>query len=613
MKARLKKSISILMMLFCMLFFNGVTILAAEGSVTYGSTSYTATQGESFQVGVYVKGSEAIGSYEFYLDYNPDMIEYVSGADAGGAGRLKFVGYGNSSSYSYMLTFRASTAGNCTISISGADLGPLDPASGDSMTITKMASAPITIQGPSTASDDCTLSSLTLSPTGLYGFSPEVTEYDITVANDVTKLSISATPSDSKATYVISDTNLSVGVNTIKITVTAESGATKTYSIIVRRKQEEATESQPETTTKKAEPETTTKKQEVETTTKKAETETTTKKPEPETTTEKVETETTTEMQTTTSSQEELDGEVTFLVNGKDMFVSSVPDDVSLPEGFSETMITYRNTEIPAYAGSTQNVTLFYLEDGLQNNGGFYVYDTESNSVYPYIVLENEPESYILLSVDESVQAPVGYTRTTVALAGGDSESVQTNVTAWVSDTNEEFFLVYALNSAGETEFYQYDTKEKTLQRYIGGATGDTSDVSALKEALVSSRLENQKSSKLHFMIIIALAALSVLFLFVIIGLMMKMKNMTGTEEAIYEEPAKEEIKQTKAEQKASKKAEKLAKKNKKKAEKSVETTQETRQPEDKKEASNQNMQEEIIETDDDFEFFDYDEEDEKK
>ena len=103
---RIKYSIACLAVCILLLLETGV-VMAAEGTVTYGSSSYSATEGKEFQVGVYVNGSEAIGAYDFYLDYNADMLEYVSGADSGGGGRLKFSGFGNAASYNYMLTFRA--------------------------------------------------------------------------------------------------------------------------------------------------------------------------------------------------------------------------------------------------------------------------------------------------------------------------------------------------------------------------------------------------------------------------------------------------------------------------------------------------------------------------
>ncbi len=602
----IKQCISVVVMLWILLFCQSIFVLAAEGSVTYGSTSYTATQGENFQVGVYVKGSEAIGAYEFYLDYNPDMIEYVSGADSGGAGRLKFVGYGNADSYSYMLTFRAISAGNCNISISGADLGPLNPSSGDSMTITEASSAPVTIQGPQTASEDCDLSSLMLSPSGLYGFSPDVTEYDITVAYDVNKLSVSATTSNEKATYTVSDTNLDVGVNTISITVTAESGATKTYSIIVRRKPEETTAA---TTTSSGQTETTTQRQ-------------------AETTASSGQTEAATTASGVGLTSEEMEQAVSFFVNGKDMFVSKAPDSDSIPKGFSETTVSYQEKEIPAYSGGSQNITLFYMVDGLKSNGGFYVYDVTKNSVYPYITLENTEGSYLLL-LAEGITAPAGYTATTITLAGTDSESVQTNVSAWVSDSDAEFFLVYALNPNGDTGFYQYDTKEKTVQRYHANEKSSSSsgneegDMEELKEALAASRKENKESSKTHFMIIITLAILCIILLFTIIGMVFKIRGLAGSQEAFEETPNMDLIEPENIPEvsvpdiRKEKKLEKIPRSERLERTENLQKTekvQKSQKPSKKKEPDfAPDLDDEIeFELDDDFEFFD-DDEDENK
>lgn len=470
-----------------------ITVFAADASVTYGSGSYSATQGETFQVGVYLKGSEAIGAYEFYLDYNADMLEYVSGADSGGSGRLKFTGYGNADSYSYMLTFKAKTAGSCNISITNAYAGPLDPASGDSMNITSAASATVTIQGPNTASDECRLSELSISPTGLWGFSPDKTNYDITVDNDITKLAISATPQDSKATVVISDTNLEVGVNTITIKVTAENGAVKNYEIIVRRKEEQAP------------------------------TETTTPVKVPEI--------------------EELNTSTSFNVNGKDYYFYKDVNNISAPDGFQKTTVTYKNEEVPAFTSLTQNVTLFYLDDGLGGQGSFYIYDSQKDTVYPYISLNNPSGSYILLSADETVTAPDGYQSTTVSLSNGSTESIATSVTAWVTGDSTEFFLLYVLNSEGEKGFYQYDSKERTLQRYNGAVPAsnntdpsgpltpeDQDKVSALQAELNQMKADNQKDANSKLIIIIALAAFCVILLAAVVGMILKLRGQIEIE-----------------------------------------------------------------------------------
>lgn len=492
---RFKYSITCLVTFLMLLIQTGV-VMAAEGSVTYGSSSYSPTEGQEFQVGVYVNGSEAIGAYEFYLDYNADMLEYVSGADSGGGGRLKFVGYGNAASYNYMLTFRATKAGSSNITISNAYLGPFNPASGDSMTITTAASAPVNVQGPSTASGECRLAELSISPTGLWGFSPDKTEYDITVDNDISKLAITAKAESEKASVVISDTNLAVGVNTITIKVTAENGTVKNYTIIVRRKPAEA-----ETPT------------------------------------------------TTAVSDPAIDNlSLSFLVNGKDMYVTENVDEIEAPEGFQKTTVNYRNQEIPAFTSLTQNITLFYLQDGLGDNGAFYAYNSAQDNVYPYIRLTNAQGTYMIISPDAEIEAPEGYAKTTLSLSNGGEENVATTIQAWIQGTSTEFFLLYALNDDGEVGFYQYDTKEKTLQRFHANAAvskpqeqetaasseDDAQRIAELESSLIKLKLNNQIEMKNKLMIIIVLAVFCVVLIITVIGLIFKLKGQA--EDGLYGE-----------------------------------------------------------------------------
>ncbi len=89
-------------------------------------------------------------------------------------------------------------------------------------------------------STNCNLKSLTVSNATLSpAFSAGTTSYSAgTVEFSVSKLNINAVAEDSKAKVSISGNNLAVGNNTVKIVVKAESGATKTYSIKVTRKQD---------------------------------------------------------------------------------------------------------------------------------------------------------------------------------------------------------------------------------------------------------------------------------------------------------------------------------------------------------------------------------------
>lgn len=88
-------------------------------------------------------------------------------------------------------------------------------------------------------SNNADLKKLGITPNDFKGFKPATTSYNVTVPNNVEKVSVYATQSDSKAT--VSGTgakNLEVGKNTISVTVTAEDGTKKTYTINVTREEE---------------------------------------------------------------------------------------------------------------------------------------------------------------------------------------------------------------------------------------------------------------------------------------------------------------------------------------------------------------------------------------
>lgn len=88
-------------------------------------------------------------------------------------------------------------------------------------------------------STDSTLSSLSIAEGAITPeFNKDVKEYAITVPNEVTKLNITATPTDPKATVSVTEyEELKEGENTITISVTAEDGTTKTDYVIKATRQ----------------------------------------------------------------------------------------------------------------------------------------------------------------------------------------------------------------------------------------------------------------------------------------------------------------------------------------------------------------------------------------
>lgn len=488
MKRNVFKIIATMIFILVLEYVNIIPVQAAEGSVTFGSGSYNVSQGETFNIGVHAKGSESILVYEFYLDYNSDALEYVSGADAGGSGRLKFLGDGNTSSYSYMLTFKAKNPGTSNVSISGVFLGP---ASGD-MKVTSAGSTSVTISGPQSSSGNADLSALSLSSIGGFNFSKEKTEYDITVGNDVDKISVTATPADSKATVAISDTNLSVGVNTITIKVTAESGTVKNYKIIVRRKEaSQATSSTAPTTV-----------QEIE------------------------------------------EAEVAFSVNGRDMYFTKDIKGIELPEGFDETAFTYKGREISLLTNEKTNISLIYLVDGFGKDGAFYVFDEKTDTAYSFTKVENKVHEYVMLKFNEELQLPKGYTVSSMSLKDLGISEDEMPLNILVSETESDFFLFYGMGDDGNLGFYQYDTKERTVQRYTSfSSTGESTTieeetsaaspdhVTAMEQELSELKYKSKDELRSKLIIIMVLAFLCLLLIIIVINLILKLKNKEDNED----------------------------------------------------------------------------------
>ncbi len=87
-------------------------------------------------------------------------------------------------------------------------------------------------------SSDATLFSLSISDVTLSpAFSSDVTSYTATVDYRTTPLKVNYKTNDSKATAKVAGTTLKEGKNTVTVTVTAEDGTTKKYTVVVTMKE----------------------------------------------------------------------------------------------------------------------------------------------------------------------------------------------------------------------------------------------------------------------------------------------------------------------------------------------------------------------------------------
>ena len=151
-------------------------------------------------------------------------------------------------------TFKASKAGTYKVTLSGDVTGSEDTSakkvSGE-LTITAKEKSNETTNNnqnssgssnnsasTSSKSNNANLSNLGIKPNDFKGFKASKTSYDVTVPNDIEKVTVYATAQNKKATIKGNGTQkLKVGRNALNVVVTAEDGTTKTYTINVTREE----------------------------------------------------------------------------------------------------------------------------------------------------------------------------------------------------------------------------------------------------------------------------------------------------------------------------------------------------------------------------------------
>lgn len=243
MKHFRKFSLSLLLtgaMLLCLVqtsFADGISVSAGQGSVSEGKTV-------AFSITV-PSGSEA---WTYSVSYSANLT-----LESGDLAPMGFEG----DSRTNQLVFRANSTGTGTVSISAGSycIAGVDYDASGSASVTIVAadkpddSEPAPAPTPSGGGDSSTgnnpgvslssnnaLSSLTVSAGTLTpAFDPAITEYTLSLPSRSDRLTITANPSDSRAT-VQGDGEISLqdGETSLSVVVTAEDGSAKAYTITVQ-------------------------------------------------------------------------------------------------------------------------------------------------------------------------------------------------------------------------------------------------------------------------------------------------------------------------------------------------------------------------------------------
>ncbi len=249
MKTLAKKIIPLIISVGILLSMLTVSVYAAGSSIAFSKNKITVGETLTVTARFSTSSSDPMYGLEGYITYDPAVLEFVS-SDNGNLltnGKAKIVLQSpGKNNLTEVIKFKALKAGKSIISLESL----LYVDKNDTEKSLSGSSATVTVTDPSAqASSNANLKGLTLSSGTLTpAFDPNVTSYSVTLPYNVTELWVSTSRADAKATATVEGSReMKVGFNKRTVIVTAENGATKTYTINITRLDESGNVPQTET------------------------------------------------------------------------------------------------------------------------------------------------------------------------------------------------------------------------------------------------------------------------------------------------------------------------------------------------------------------------------
>lgn len=491
MKNIFKKSAAAAKLVVFVLFMTAIAFCSektvfAAGSANINVSSASCTVGEETSVTVTITGDEEIYMCDFYLTYDSSILEAVSGYSDGGGGTIRILSTDQTAkTVKFTIKFKAKAAGSSKISISQSNSIIASDAT-DKMSISASAGT-VTVKAPITYSADNNLSSLSISPGTLSpAFSPSVTSYTASVNADCTKLVVAAKANHSKASVSVSGTSLSVGTNNVTITVTAEDGSKKVYTIKTTRPQGATQAATQQATSQESQADGISED----------------------------------ESQQATSAETVSDN-ATITITGIKYEMYDNFNENPMPEGFTETEYNYEGTTVKAGRSTAGNLIIMYLyTDNEKGKSGWYIYDTVAKAFYEYNTVSQPQMRYVIFPITDSMEVFEGYERANAVINNQTVEVLKSEST--------DYCLFYGMNENGVSGWYMYDYKDKNIQRYIVAAhnKADESESSVTDEVSGSDVINNGADEIPWKEAAIALAVFSLIVLLLAVSFIIKASKL---------------------------------------------------------------------------------------
>lgn len=323
--------------------FIAVLILLVTSIFTetaFAAATASISGGGNYKVGQTVTvnftyGGVTYGTAKTTFRYNTSVLQFQSCSaqvynGTSGVTTVSLVS-GGSSTLGCTLTFKAIGTGSTSVTAETSELYDID--GNDILSSVSTRSTTISVTNPSSqVSGNANLSYMSVSAGSLSpSFSPSVTSYTVNVGSDVTVCTISADTQDSNAVISVSGSKeLKTGKNVRSVTVTAENGTTKTYTITIYRT--EGTGGGDE------------------------------------------------EEKPGDDEQQKIPEDIKVSVGDKEYILAENISENDVPKGFTITSAMYGEYEIPVIKDSELKYTLAMLKDPETGDGKWFFYDEENDT-----------------------------------------------------------------------------------------------------------------------------------------------------------------------------------------------------------------------------------------
>ncbi len=199
--------------------------------------------------------------------------------------------------------------------------------------------------------------------------------------------------------------------------------------------------------------------------------------------------------------------------------------DNDIPNGYVRTQRTLDGVERQMVENESGNVCLAYLVSA-EGTGDFFIYNEEDATFSPYAEISiSDTTSIVVLSDTSKVSLPATYKEAKLSLN-------EKEFPVWQDTEKEGLYVLYAMNSLGETGYYQYDSKEGTYQR-IEPAAADQGDDA--KETKSLGKIQDFVEANLATMIlVVGLGGIIGVLLLIILAV--KLHNRNAELDELYDE-----------------------------------------------------------------------------